>query len=98
MEKSERRIEVIVTSFAGIALCLLVLFGLGWILEEVVSTRMRMSFESAPPEGYSYWYWKEIRRQLPEVICYALPAFLGLFFLIRRLVRCVSPQCCKARP
>ena len=98
MEKSERRIGTIVISAAGTALCILALFAVGWLLEESVSGRMRMSFESEPPEGYNHWYWKEFRRQLPEAICYALPIFLVLFFLLRHLVKCVNSQRRKRRP
>ena len=85
-------------SVIGVVLCFLTLSFIFWLLEQSVSARMRMSFESAPPEGYNFWYWKEFRRQLPEAICYALPIFAVLFLLVRHLFTCVNSQRRKPRP
>ena len=93
MEKSERKIGTIMVLGAGTALCILALFAVGWLVDEAVSARMRMSFESEPPEGYSHWYWKELRRQMPEAICYLIPIFAALVFAVRSFVKCIRSRC-----
>lgn len=92
MKTSKRRIGTLLIPCAGVALCFLALGAVNWLLEESVSARMRMSFESQPPEGYNFWYWKEFRRQLPEAICYALPIFAALALLVRQLVKLAKAE------
>lgn len=89
MGTSKCRIGTILITAAGVVLCFLALWAVSWLLGESVGARMRMSFESQPPEGYNFWYWKEFRRQLPEAILYALPIFAVLALLVRRLIKTV---------
>jgi len=92
MKKNKRMIGTSIVSIIGIIFCLSLLLFISWLFMESVSARLRMSFESEPSEGYSYWYWKEFRRQLPEAICYSLPILLALVFAIRGFIKSIRSK------
>ena len=85
MKRSEAIFRFVALAVAAAALLLVLWFAV-WLTRDAIYTSLQR-FESAPSEGWNYWYRAELLSNLKDL---AIPALIwcGLFVLvIRGIVR-----------
>lgn len=63
------------------ALCFALLWFL-WFVDGEIRHSLVSRFESTPPEGWNYWYWKEAQKEAVWGIIVLSPLVIGLVTLI----------------